>query len=69
MYKRLSSALNNTRKTIKQACEELDIDYDSLDVTQLEIDQCSHCGRWSLLLVQDLDDNPICRFCVDLVGL
>ena len=69
MYKRLRLTLNNTRKSVFQACEELDIDFEQVDQSLLEIDQCTHCGRWSLTLVDDLDQNPICRFCVELVGL
>ena len=68
-YQRLSVALNNTRKTLRQVCEELDIAYTDVEVDKLQIDQCSHCNRWSLLLIEDLDGNPICRFCEELVGL
>ena len=68
-YHRLSIALNNTRKSLRQVCHELDINIDLIDIHQLPIDQCSHCNRWSLLLIEDLDGNPICRFCEELVGL
>ena len=32
-------------------------------------DNCSHCGIWSTRLVPDLDDNPICKTCVEHVGM
>jgi hypothetical protein len=71
MYIKLKTHLNKTHKSLYQVCRELDIDLDSLDVSELtkHIDQCTHCGVWSSNLVPDLDDNPICSYCVKLIGL
>lgn len=67
---KLVRELNGTRRKLREVCEDLGIDYEELTETgDLGIDPCSHCGLWSLRLVPDLDGNPICRFCVDLVGM
>lgn len=67
---KLVRELNGTRRKLREVCEDLGIDYEELTETgDLGIDSCSHCGLWSLRLVPDLDGNPICRFCVDLVGM
>ena len=71
MYKRLAKVLNTTRKTLTQACTELDIILDNVedDLLQQEIDQCSHCNIWSFKLIEDLDGIPVCPVCVRLVGV
>jgi len=71
MYTKLKNQLNNTHKPLYQVCKELGIDMDTLDVETLtkHIDQCTHCGVWSTKLVPDLDQNPICGYCVRLIGL
>ena len=71
MYTKLKNQLNNTHKPLYQVCNELGIDMDTLDVEILtkHIDQCTHCGVWSTKLVPDLDQNPICGYCVRLIGL
>jgi hypothetical protein len=71
MYIKLKNHLNKTHKPLYQVCKELDIDLDSLDVEELtkHIDQCTHCGVWSVKLIPDLDDNPICGYCARLIGL
>lgn len=70
LNKRLVSALKGTRKRLSEVCEDLGIDYDELqDSGDIGISQCTSCGRWEITLIPDLDDNPICRFCVDLVGM
>ena len=71
MYTKLKNQLNNTHKPLYQVCNELGIDMDTLDVETLtkHIDQCTHCGVWSTKLVPDLDQNPICGYCVRLIGL
>jgi hypothetical protein len=67
---KLVRELNGTRRKLREVCEDLGIDYEELTETgDLGIDSCSHCGLWSLRLVPDFDGNPICRFCVDLVGM
>ena len=69
-YRRLAKALNGTRKSLSQACYDLDIDMDAVDDATLQnaIDQCSHCNIWSDKLVEDQDGMPICKLCDRLVG-
>lgn len=69
LVKRVVKALNNTHRSLRDVCEDLDLDYDDVAATELPIDRCSHCGVWSTKLVPDLDDNPICPVCVVTVGL
>jgi hypothetical protein len=70
LNKRLVTELKGTRRKLSEVCEDLGIDYDELvDSGELGIEQCSHCNTWSTKLIPDLDGNPICRFCEDLIGL
>jgi hypothetical protein len=70
-YARLAKYLTKTRKSLIDACNELDIDIDYIDDTLLQekIDQCSHCNIWSRQLIADLDDNLVCPLCAQLAGL
>lgn len=69
-YRRLTKSLNGTRKTLTQACRDLNIDLDDIEdyILQSTIDQCSHCNVWSTKLIEDLDGMPICGLCERLVG-
>lgn len=71
MYKRLHSVLLNTRKNLWDVCRELNIDPKLLELQQLELDQCNHCGLWLKpdKLIEDLDHNHVCGYCRDLTGL
>lgn len=69
LSKRLVKALNGTYKKLRDVCEDLGIDYEELIEEDLPIDQCSHCGKWDIKLVPDLDDNPICKVCVEHIGM
>jgi hypothetical protein len=70
LSKKLIKELNGTRRRLSEVCEDLGIDYEELmDSEDIGISQCSHCNTWSLKLIPDLDGNPICRFCVDLIGM
>ncbi len=69
MYKRLAKELNGTRRSLTEVCDEMGIDYDEIEFEKLSVGQCSHCSTWSSRLIPDLDGNPICRFCVDLIGM
>ena len=71
MYTKLKNNLNKTYKPLYQVCKDLGIDMDTIDVHELakHIDQCTHCGVWSSKLIPDLDENPICGYCVKLIGL
>lgn len=68
-YDRITKHLRGTRKTVKQVCLELGIDYEEIDVNYLLIDQCSHCSIWTTNPVEDLDGNPICTICEEHIGL
>ena len=69
-YRRLSQYLNKTRKTLGEACEELEIDIDDVDDYELEqhIEECSHCGIWGSDHKHDEDDFAVCKLCFSLVG-
>lgn len=69
MYKRLYNVLINTRKPLREVCEELGVDFEWVDPELLNLDQCTHCGLWSNKLIPDLDKNPICGYCRHLIGL
>jgi hypothetical protein len=70
-YKRLTKLLNKTRKPLLQACQELNLDVDMLDydVFEKHCSQCTHCDIWGTTHVPDLDYNPICKVCLDIVGM
>jgi hypothetical protein len=65
----LVKRLERTRVPLREVCEELDLDYDSIVNMELGIDQCTHCNIWSKRLILDLDQNPICSVCRDIAGL
>ena len=71
MYKRLAKQLDRTRKSLWELCEELDIDYNEVDMFSLEkyVSQCTHCDIWTVKPIQDLDGNPICNVCFGISGL
>jgi hypothetical protein len=69
LSKKLVTELKGTQRNLSEVCEDLGIDYEELISGELPISRCNHCGTWSLKLVPDLDDNLICRFCVDLIGM
>lgn len=69
-YRRLAKSLNKTRKTLTQACTELDIDIDYIedDVLDQHTQECSHCGIWGSDHREDEDGFPVCKLCFGLVG-
>lgn len=69
-YKRLARCLNKSRKTLSEACKELDIDIDFIDDADLDdhIQECSHCGIWGIDHKHDEDEFPVCKLCFSLVG-
>lgn len=63
-------ALNGTRRSLRDVCDDFNLDYEELARNyNIGVSQCSHCNIWQRKLVEDLDGNPICRFCVDLIGM
>lgn len=69
-YKRLTKYLSRTRKTLWEACRDLDIDMDYIDDATLDqhVQECSHCGIWGSDHQYDMDDFPVCKLCFSLVG-
>jgi hypothetical protein len=65
---KIERSLIKTRKTLYEVCRELGLDVPDRD--ELVVDQCTHCNTWNFKykLSEDLDGNPICRYCEDLVG-
>lgn len=69
LSKKLVRALQGTRHKLRDICEDLGIDYEELVEGELPIDRCCNCGIWTLNLIPDLDGNPICKVCVEHVGM
>ena len=69
-YKRLTKCLSKTRKTLSEACLELNIAIDDVDDFELDqhIQECSHCGIWGTDHRHDEDDFLVCKLCFSLVG-
>lgn len=69
-YRRLTRYLNKTRKTLTEACLDLNISIDDVDDYDLEqyISECSHCGIWGTDHKHDEDDFLVCKLCFSLVG-
>lgn len=65
---RVEQALLKTRKSVMQVCQELNLPMPDRD--EMLVEQCSHCSVWhkNYKLNEDLDGNPICQYCEDLVG-
>lgn len=66
---KLERGLLKTRKNLREVCAELGIDIPERE--ELTVDQCTHCNvwHWSYKLKEDLDANPICSYCEDLIGM
>lgn len=60
--------LLRSRKTLVQACTDLDVDIESVNINHIE--QCSSCSIWLKIeqLKEDLDKNPICKECWFVYG-
>ena len=69
-YRKLVKNLSGTRKTLMQACRDVDMDLEEVNDYYLDkvILQCSHCDIWGTQHKPDLDHNPICGLCLRLVG-
>lgn len=70
-YKLLEQTLLGTRKTLVDSCKELGYTLSCVEEHNLMAGQCSSCLVWhrSSNLIDDLDMNPICKYCEDLMGL
>lgn len=64
----LADRLYRTNTSIKDACEELDIEFRQELLEDLET--CTHCSIWyhSYQLIPDDDGNNICKFCEGYYG-
>lgn len=69
-YRRLTRYLNKTRKSLTEACLDLNINIDDVDDYELEqhISECSQCGAWGTDHRHDEDDFLICKICFNLMG-
>ena len=65
----LVNYLYRTNNSIIKACEDLNIEFSS-DLLE-DLEQCSQCSTWyySYELIPDQDYNNICKFCVVHYGL
>jgi hypothetical protein len=54
--------------SVVDACRLLGVEFEDIELEDLE--QCSSCGIWwySYELTPDLDDNNICKFCETSYG-
>lgn len=68
-YKKLEHTLLNTRRPLAEVCREIGLDIP--DREDLCVTQCTQCSTWhyTYKMVEDLDDNLICRYCEDIFGL
>ena len=68
-YKRLTRVLTGTRKTLAEACKDLEISIDIIedDVLEHHCQECSHCGIWGTAHRVDEDEFPVCGLCFRLV--
>lgn len=66
---KVEKALVKTRRSLREVCDEFGIDMP--DREDLCVSNCSQCSVWNYnyKLIEDLDGNPICRYCNDLFGL
>jgi hypothetical protein len=66
----LANHLDKTRKSLQEACDELELPIDLIDESSLDqyIVECSHCGIWTKTPRWDQDDFPVCKLCFTLVG-
>ena len=71
MYTELENALVGTRQSLAKAANELGFDVNDIEEHNLMVIACSHCSTWhrSHNIIEDLDFNPICRYCETLIGL
>ena len=70
-YEDLEYHLLGTRRNIADVCKDLGMALDMEDLHNLMAIQCTHCSTWvkSFNVIEDLDSNPICKYCADLIGL
>lgn len=68
-FNKLEETLLGSRALLGTVCRDSNIDIPDRD--DLLVSQCTHCNVWhyTYKMVEDLDDNLICRYCENLVGL
>jgi len=66
---KLEKTLLGSRSLLGTICRDANIDIP--DREELTITQCNHCNVWhrNYKMIEDLDDNLICTYCEELVGL
>ena len=71
VYSNIEKSLVGTRRTLASVCKEEGVNILDIEPMNLMVTNCSSCGIWhrSESIIDDLDSNPICRYCEDLIGL
>lgn len=67
MSVKLSALLLKTRHNILDVCDDLHIDFDTLDLNNLGVYQCINCDIWETAknTITGEDGCTTCRFCDD----
>lgn len=65
-YVRLSRILNRTRTSLAQACKELGVDPESVEILSLDVYACDNCSFWCKSSMMDIDElgTMFCPACV-----
>lgn len=65
----LEKTLYRSRKSVLEACAEIDIKYPP-DVEISALRECTSCGIWLKTgqMKKDADDLDICKDCLDVYG-
>lgn len=63
----LSQSLRRTRTSFTKACQTLDIDPESVDLTHLQVLSCDWCGYWETPrnMTVETDGTVYCKACVE----
>lgn len=69
VLEKVERALVTTRRPLWEVCREFNIDMPDQD--ELCVSNCTQCSVWhyNYKLSEDLDGNPVCKYCEDLFGL
>lgn len=70
LFNKLTQYLLGTRKNLRDTLEDMGLDIEDVEQSELAVNQCTSCSVWhySTRLREDLDGNPICSYCEDIVG-
>lgn len=65
MYDKLDKALNRSRRSLLDICNDLGINAGAVDPDDLLNVRCVNCGIWGNRFTEMVDDE-LCLFCDDL---